>query len=332
MPYKERQRSGEPRKRAKIQYRVTNHTEYNQSLRKRGMISLYFPTGDIKEQFINETPYVTGESGQFQTYTKAYIEVIYTLYRLYGLGIRQMTGYFEDLWKTKGLSIPVPSFGHLSDRFATIPVHVKQLCKNLRKRIQNGEKIDMIADSSGLRFGKASHWYETKYNKSCNNRPWKKLHLSMDPDFNIHAVKITDQDVSDIEVLNELIPKEIEVDKLLGDGGYYSTEGVEKLYKQGITPVIPPPKHAVVQGKDNTFWHDKIVQYIKNKGTVYAFHKKYGYGTRALIEAQFSRIKRCIGSSLLTQRTESQAREGIIISNIINRWNSFGKCVSVKTG
>jgi hypothetical protein len=61
---------------------------------------------------------------------------------------------------------------------------------------------------------------------------------------------------------------------------------------------------------------------------MYAFHKKYGYGIRALIEAQFSRIKRCIGSSLLTERDNSKKTEG----NIINLWNSFGRCESVKIG
>ena len=38
----------------------------------------------------------------------------------------------------------------------------------------------------------------------------------------------------------------------------------------------------------------------------------------------------CIGSHLLTQKIESQKNEGIIIGNIINLWNSFGMCVSVK--
>lgn len=57
---------------------------------------------------------------------------------------------------------------------------------------------------------------------------------------------------------------------------------------------------------------------------------KYGYGKRSLVEAQISCIKRCIGTSLLTQRIDSQKREGIVIANIINKWNSFGKCISVK--
>jgi hypothetical protein len=81
---------------------------------------------------------------------------------------------------------------------------------------------------------------------------------------------------------------------------------------------------------ENTKVHDQTVQYILDKGSVYAFHKKHGYGLRALVEAQISRIKRCIGAKLLTQKLESQDREGVVIANIINLWNSFGRPVSVK--
>ncbi|KVZ80779.1 transposase [Burkholderia ubonensis] len=64
---------------------------------------------------------------------------------------------------------------------------------------------------------------------------------------------------------------------------------------------------------------------------MYAFHNKYGYGKRARVEAQISRIKRCIGSRLLTRRFESQQREGVVIANLVNLWNSFGKAVCVKS-
>ena len=84
------------------------------------------------------------------------------LYRLFGWGIRQITGYFEDLWRTKKLDIPVPSFGHLSDLFSALPLKVRQFCEKLAKRIGQGEPITLIFDSTGLRFGKASHWYQTK--------------------------------------------------------------------------------------------------------------------------------------------------------------------------
>jgi len=332
MPYKERLKTGAPRKREKTKYKITNWSSYNQSLRKRGMISLYFPGGDIKSLFINDTPYVTGDSGQSTTYLTPYIQLLYTLYRLFGWGMRQITGFIEDLWRTKGLDIPVPSFGHLCDLFSKVSVEVKQFYNKIVTTIKNGEAIDLIVDSTGLTFGKASNWYETKYNKPCNNKPWKKMHIGLDFDTDMHAMEITDYDVSDIEMLERLIPSSAAVDKLLADGGYYSIQGVEALNAQGITPVIPPPKHSIMHNIATTTWHDKIVKYIKDKGSIYAFHKKYGYGKRALIESQFSRIKRCIGSSLLTQKTESQKQEGKTIANIINQWNAFGRCNSVKIG
>jgi hypothetical protein len=128
-----------------------------------------------------------------------------------------------------------------------------------------------------------------------------------------------------------LTPASTSLDKVIADGGYYSAEKSQDFYEKGIIPVIPPPASSVVHNQnDLSSWHDKIVSYIQEKGTVYAFHKKYGYGIRSKIEAQFSRIKRCIGSSLKTIRIDSQKREAIIIGNILNLWNSFGKPVSVK--
>ena len=154
--------------------------------------------------------------------------------------------------------------------------------------------------------------------------------MSMDPKMNIHAVEIIDNSVSDIEMQESLLPEDIVINRVIADGGYYSIDGVERLYLNGITPVIPPPRNAVIHNKADSLWHDEMVNYIKAKGTVYAFYTKYGYGIRALIEAQFSRIKRCIGDSLLTEKNSSKKTEGIIISNIINLWNSFAQCESVK--
>ncbi|MEX3640522.1 hypothetical protein AB3X89_40760, partial [Paraburkholderia sp. BR14320] len=48
-------------------------------------------------------------------------------------------------------------------------------------------------------------------------------------------------------------------------------------------------------------WHDHLVRYIKDKGT-HAFRNKYGYGQRALVESQISRIKRCIGAGSVAVR------------------------------
>src|SRR6202166_712219 len=144
MPYKARLKQGEPRKREKTGYRVTNAGAYNLSLKKRGMISLYFPSGELKAQFINARPYTRGVSGREPTYTAGYIELIYTFYRLFGWGMRQITGYMEDYWAPRGLDIAVPSSGQLCDRFAALEVSVTQRCGQLARRLARGEAVSMI--------------------------------------------------------------------------------------------------------------------------------------------------------------------------------------------
>ncbi len=47
MPYKARLKTGEPRKRPKPNYAVSNAHEYNESLKRRGQLSLYCPNGAL---------------------------------------------------------------------------------------------------------------------------------------------------------------------------------------------------------------------------------------------------------------------------------------------
>ncbi|WP_157654998.1 hypothetical protein [Burkholderia ubonensis] len=56
MPYKARLKTGEPRKRPQPNYAVTDAREYNESLKRRGQLSLYCPDGDLKALFINDAP------------------------------------------------------------------------------------------------------------------------------------------------------------------------------------------------------------------------------------------------------------------------------------
>jgi len=98
-----------------------------------------------------------------------------------------------------GLDIPVPSYGHLSDLFSKLDITVKQRCKRLARRLANGEDVTVIIDSTGLSFDRASQWYEEKYGKKAARTPWRKMHLAIDPDMNIHAIEITGTDVSDSE-------------------------------------------------------------------------------------------------------------------------------------
>ncbi|WP_372342324.1 transposase [Paraburkholderia aspalathi] len=91
-------------------------------------------------------------SGREPTYTTAYIELIYTFYRLFGWGMRQTTGYMEDFWATRGLDIPVPSSGQLCDRFAVLEVRATQRCAQLPRWLARGEAIAMTCAIHRHRF------------------------------------------------------------------------------------------------------------------------------------------------------------------------------------
>lgn len=97
MPYKVCLKTRIPRKRKKSEYRIENWSQYNQSFKKRGVLSLYFPKGDLKVILYNANSYVEGVAGREPEYRIPYIQLIYTFYRLFDWGLRQITGYFEDL-------------------------------------------------------------------------------------------------------------------------------------------------------------------------------------------------------------------------------------------
>jgi len=271
MPYKPKLKSPSTKSRSKPKYKVINRSAYNKSFKKRGELSFYFPKGDLIALFINETPYVPGLSGQQATYSDAYIELIFTFYCLFYFGIRQTAGYFEDFWRNKNLDIGVPSFGHLSDLFSKVPLKVRQVCEEAIARINKGESVVMLCDSTGMCFGKASHWYEEKYGKPCDNTPWRKLHIGIDQVMNMHSVEVTDYSSSDICMMDDLLNIKTHVSKVIADGAYYSINGAQTLSDKGIIPVMPPPSNSIIHEKGKTMWHDKIVKYIQEKETVYAF-------------------------------------------------------------
>ncbi|MFL9989220.1 transposase [Paraburkholderia sediminicola] len=161
---------------------VTNAQEYNGSLTRRGQLSLYCPDGDLKALFINDTPYQKGVWGQSQTYSDAYLELLFMFYRLSGWGMRPITGHMQEFWALRGLEIAVPGFGLLSERLCTLKVLVKQRCQRVADCLSRGEAISLIVDSSGMKFGRASEWHRQKYGRDAGQTPWRKMHLSIDPE------------------------------------------------------------------------------------------------------------------------------------------------------
>lgn len=328
MPFKERLKTGSPRKREKPCYVPRDWSSYNNSLKKRGKLSLYFPAGDLKSLLINQHSYAEGVSGRQAYYSKAYVEILLIFYRMLNMGLRAFVGFMEDYWKLRGLDIDVPCFGHLSDLFAALDMTIQQKCATTAVRLKNGENIAVIMDSTGMRFSNAGAWYAKKYGKVPDRTPWRVMHLTMEAEGDILALEMTNTETGDSTGMDQMLAQLDNVGCVIADTGYYQIERNEQLLAKGIMPVIPPKSSAVDDPEHNRH-HDQLVRYLAKKGH-YAFQKKYGYGLRSRVEAMFSRIKRCIGETLKTRRETSQIQEGKAIANLINQWNAFGMAHCVK--
>jgi hypothetical protein len=76
-----------------------------------------------------------------------------------------------------------------------------------------------------LRSWRASEWCEQKYGTKVTQTPWRKMHLSIDADMNVHAIRITIAEVSDSEVIDAALPADVPLERVIADGAYYSIDG-----------------------------------------------------------------------------------------------------------
>ncbi|MEX3640463.1 transposase, partial [Paraburkholderia sp. BR14427] len=95
----------------------------------------------------------------------------------------------------------------------------------------------MIVDSSGMKFGRASEWHRQKYGRDAGQTPWRKMHLSIDPEMNVHQIAITEDNVSDEAGLNAVLAVDANVDCVIADGAYYSIAQTEAWSACGVLPV-----------------------------------------------------------------------------------------------
>ena len=99
---------------AKTTYKTTNWHSYNQALRQRGSLTVWF---DPSMQW-EAAP--SGRRGRQQAYSDAAIQACLTIKVLLGLPLRQTTGFVASLLELSGLGWAVPDFSTQSRRQKTL--------------------------------------------------------------------------------------------------------------------------------------------------------------------------------------------------------------------
>ena len=111
---------------------------------------------------------VPGRRGRRQSYSDAAIQTCLSMKVLFGMALRQTTGFVESLLRLVGLDWSVPDFSTLSRRQKTLAV-------NIPYRGSKGP-LHLLIDSTGIKVEGEGEWHARKHGGS-KRRVWRKIHL-----------------------------------------------------------------------------------------------------------------------------------------------------------
>jgi hypothetical protein len=125
----------------------------------------------------------TGRRGRQQSYSDAAIQTCLSMKVLFGMALRQTTGFVESLLQLVGLNWTVPGFSTLSRRQKTLAVTIPY----------RGSKgpLHLLIDSAGIKVEDEGALHARKHGGP-KRRVWRKIHLGIDEEtLEVWAVEIT---------------------------------------------------------------------------------------------------------------------------------------------
>lgn len=304
----------------KQKYRVTNWAAYNESLRRRGDLTVWI-SEDALELW---TPARRTTPGGQPVYSDLAIETCLTLGMVFRQPLRQTQGLMGSIAKLLGVAIVVPNYATLSRRG-------KALTLSVEPQLNSQSGLQLVVDSTGLKVFGAGEWLEEKHKTKRKQRSWRKLHLGLDlVSGEIICSDLTTDGVGDSTALPGLLDQfDGPVDLFLGDGAYDGDPTRALLVERfgpEIDVAIPPPKDAVLSpdAARNPTTRDCQIIAIAAHGRM-AWQKSSGYNQRSRGETLMGRWKTVIGPKLKARSFESQKTEAKIGVRILNRMTQLGR-------
>jgi len=298
-------------------YRVTNWKAYNESLVRRGDITVWFAEDVIAAwEHANQEVKV----GRPFTYSDAAIECLLALRELFQLPYRQTEGLGRALVKLMDAEVAIPDFTSLAKRAAKLGVSLDLPAKQ--------GPIDVVIDSTGLKVFGAGEWRSEAY-RTPKRRTWRKLHLSINAATQeIVAEVLTSKSSDDADQVPELLDQvAAPVSKMYGDGAYDKWKLYHVLEREEILPVIPPRRRAAIRKHGNCAGEplprDEAIRAIRRIGRR-RWKQESGYHRRSLVETSMSRLKRAFGNRLKNKGFENQQTEVRLRCKLLNHFTQLG--------
>lgn len=301
---------------SKPRYKTSNWRSYNQALKQRGSLTVWF------DESMEWDARPSGKRGRQQIYSDAAIQACLTLKVLFGLPLRQTTGFMESLLALSGLSWSVPDFSTLSRRQNTLNVAIPYRAK---------EGLHLLIDSTGIKVEGEGEWLRRKHGGS-KRRIWRKIHIAVDEQtLEIRAVEVTSSAIGDAPVLpdllNQIAPQE-QITSVTADGAYDTRSCHDAIAARGAAAVIPPRKNARLwkPTTDGAKARNDALQTSKRLGRA-LWRKWSGYHRRSRVEAKMNCIK-LLGQRLMARAFDRQVAEVQIRAAILNRFTALGTPVT----
>jgi len=214
-------------------YKTKNWSHYNRALKQRGSLSIWFDA----EMAWEARP--SGHRGRQQASSDAAIQACLTMKVLFGLPLRQTTGFVESLLELIGLDWSVPDFSTLCRRQKTLLVAIPY-------RGSPGP-LHLLIDSTGIKAEGEGEWNARKHGGP-KRRLWRKIHIGIDEQtLEIRAIEVTSSSIGDAPILPDLlnqIPPDQEIGSVTADGAYDTRKCHDEIAARKANAVIPPRKNA----------------------------------------------------------------------------------------
>ena len=172
---------------SKQKYKLTNWSEYNSSLRRRGEIDVWLSLEAISKWY--ESDRTHDGTGTPRLYTDFAIITCHEIRQVYRQPLRQCQGFINSLFRLMGVPLVCPDFSVLSTRLKTLGIKSPRY----KKSDSAADDVHAIAiDSTGLkRFGRGE-WHREKYELS-SKASWRKFHAAVNQSHYIEACVLTDR-------------------------------------------------------------------------------------------------------------------------------------------
>lgn len=302
-------------------YKTRNWPSYNTALKQRGSLSIWF------DPDMTWVPLPSGKRGRQQQFSDSAIQTCLMLKVLFGLPLRQTTGFVESLLALVGLDWAVPDFSTLCRRQKTLNVSLPYR--------GGGGPLNMLIDSTGIKAEGEGEWNARKHGGT-KRRIWRKIHIGIDEEtLEVRAVEVTTSNVGDAPMLPELlgqIPPDQTIGSVTADGAYDTRKCHDAIAARDAHAVIPPRKNAKP-------WKPTSAGAIARNEAVNAsrylgralWRRWSGYHRRSRVESKMNCIK-LLGQSLMSRHFDRQVAEIQVRIAVLNRYTALGIPVTEPVG